>query len=90
MTFATIVGIIVNLLGMVVKVLMALAVVTFLYGLMRYVMDSGDDSKRSESQQYMLYGIIGLFVMVSMWGLVSLLTSTFIPGGGVAIPVINI
>lgn len=90
MKFADIVGIIVNLMGMAVNLLMAFALLVFLYGLMRYMMDAGDDSKREESRQYMVYGIIGLFVMVSMWGLVQVLTNTFIPGSAVGIPDLNI
>jgi hypothetical protein len=90
MTFASIIGIIIELLNMVVWLLMALALLTFLYGLMRYMMQAGDDGARAESRQYIVYGIIGLFVMVSMWGLVSVLTSTFVPGSAVGIPDLNI
>ncbi len=90
LTFAGIVDLAVYLLQFVVWILMALALLTFLYGLMRYMLSSGDDGARSESRQYIIYGILGLFVMVAMWGLVSVLTTTFIPGGDVVIPVLHV
>ncbi len=90
MKFSDIVFIVVKLLEVVVYALMSFALLVFLYGLTRYMLGAGDDSKREESRTYIIYGIIGLFVMVAMWGLVGVLTSTFIQTGGVGIPVLNV
>ena len=86
MTFKDMVLIVVNLLEKIVWLLMGLALLTFLYGLMRYMLGAAEESDRAESRQYIVYGIIGLFVMVSMWGLVGVLSETFLPGSGVGIP----
>lgn len=90
MKFIDIVRIFVNLLEVIVYALMSFSLLVFLYGLSRYMLGAGDDSKREESRTYIIYGIIGLFVMIAMWGLVGVLTSTFIPTGGVGIPVLNV
>jgi len=77
-----------------VKLLIALAVVVFLWGVFNFIRAS-DDSKKSEGKKLMLWGIIGLFVIVSIWGIVSILQNTFIPSGrttprNVVIPEIKI
>lgn len=54
-----------------------LAVVVFFWGVAIYIKNADDTAKRSEGRMYMLYGVIGLFVMVAVWGLVGILANTF-------------
>lgn len=58
-----------------IPILIGIAVVMFLFGLIRY-MTVTDDSKRKEAISVIVYGIVTLFVMVAMWGLVYLLSRT--------------
>ena len=67
----------------------ALAVLFFLWGVMKFIKDAADPKAREEGRQFMLYGIIGLFVMASVYGLVRILENTFqLPnsGGSVSAP----
>jgi uncharacterized protein YhhL (DUF1145 family) len=84
MNFAMLINNIIGVLANVLILILGLALLIFLYGLVGYIANSGDESKRKESVQYIIYGIFGIFVMVSVWGLVSLLAG-FI-GEGVGIP----
>ena len=59
-----------------VPFLIGLAVVVFIYGVLILMFSEGGE-KKEEGKQYMLWGIIGIFVMVSVWGLVAILTSSF-------------
>ncbi len=61
----------------IAKLLIGFAVVGFLYGVLQYVFSGGNEEKRTEGIKFMTYGIVGLFVMVSVWGLVTILTGTF-------------
>jgi uncharacterized membrane protein YidH (DUF202 family) len=63
-------------LNSVVPVLVGLAVVIFLFGVVKYIQAGDQAEKRDEGRQFMLYGIVALFVMVSIWGLVNVLSST--------------
>lgn len=56
--------------------ILAAAVVYFLWNVFGYVMSAGDPEARKEKQSGIIYGIIGIAVMVSIWGLVTFLTST--------------
>ena len=66
-----------DILDPVIGVLIAVAVVLFLYGVIKYIVSGDDETKRKEAKNYIIYGIVGLFVMVSVWGLVGILTGTF-------------
>ena len=61
----------------IIPLLFALALAAFIYGVVQYIINPNNSEKRGEGQQYMIWGIIGLFVMISVWGLVGVLSSTF-------------
>lgn len=65
-----------NILNAVVPVLIALGVVYFVWGVITYVIASDEEAKKS-GRNRIIYGIIGLAVIVAVWGLVRILTNTF-------------
>lgn len=66
-----------SLLRLVIPLLVGVALIMFIYGIIIYVINADSDDKRKEGTKSMLMGIIGLFVMISVWGLVKVLGSTF-------------
>jgi len=75
-----------NLFGYLVPILISLAVLWFFWGLVEYLRGGGEEKEKGK--QTMIYGVIALFVMVSVWGLVGLIGNTFgiQQGGGAIIP----
>ncbi len=65
-----------TIIAPIVPLLVGLAVLLFLYGVLTFTFSDGG-TKKEEGKQYMIWGIIGLFVMVSVWGLVAILQGTF-------------
>ena len=57
--------------------IIGIAVVAFLYGAVKYVGSAGDEQSRTEGRQFMTWGIIAIFVMVSVVGIVQILVNTF-------------
>jgi hypothetical protein len=49
----------------------------FIWGVVQYVINSDEEAKKAKGKEFMIWGIIGLTVMVSVWGLVNVLGSTF-------------
>lgn len=65
-----------SLLDTATKLILAAAVVFFLWNVFKFVMAAGDEEARAKGQQGIIYGIIGIAVMVSVYGLVTFLTSS--------------
>ncbi len=70
-----------NLLSLIIKLLFAAALAFFVFGVIKFVI-AGDADKKAEARHAMIQGIIGLFVIVSVWGLVGVIQSTFGIGAG--------
>jgi hypothetical protein len=66
-----------DILGIIVVVIVALAVIFFLWGLMLFILSAGDEEKRAKGKSVMVWGIIALVIMVAIWGIVNLLASVF-------------
>ena len=64
-----------QLLNAVVPVLIALGVVYFVWGVITYVIANEEEAKK-QGRNRMIMGIIGLAVIIGLWGLVKLLSNT--------------
>lgn len=72
-------GIIALINNVLVPLVFAIAFVVFIWGVFQYFIAGGaDEEKREAGKSLMLWGIIGFFVMASVWGLVNILKGTFI------------
>jgi len=62
----------------VIPLLFALAVVYFIWGVVQFViLGSGEEAKRTQGRQHMIWGVIALAVMIGIWGLVAILGGSF-------------
>ena len=65
-------------LNTLIPIMIAVGVVYFVWGVVQFViLGAGDEAKKTKGKQFMIWGIIALAVMVSVWGLVNILNSTF-------------
>jgi len=72
--------------NVLVPVLFAIAFIVFLWGAFQtFIIGATNDVAKEKGKDLMLWGLIGFFVMVSVWGLVNILTGTISFGnaGGV-------
>ena len=60
-----------------VYLIFGLAIVYFLAGVLKYVRSAGSEDDRRDGRNMMIYGVIAIAVMVSVWGLVNLVTTSF-------------
>ncbi|MBP9749430.1 MAG: hypothetical protein KBD21_01770 [Candidatus Pacebacteria bacterium] len=68
-------------IGAVIPALAGLALALFIWGGVVMLASQGSDESRKEGQTRMLWGLIALFVLVSVWGLVQLVQVFFGVGG---------
>ena len=82
MTFAQFVGsgstgIIGVLNTIVVPVIFSLAFLVFIWGVVsHFFLYGGNETKREEGRQFILWGVIGMVLLFSVWGIVNILLST--------------
>lgn len=71
-----------GLLKLAIPIVVGLAVLFFFWGVALYVFRAGDEKQAKEGKSIMIYGVIALFVMFSIWGIIK-----FIGGNlGIATP----
>lgn len=76
-TFKEIVtGKVIPIIDSAVALFATIAVVAFVFGLVRFIATAGDDKSRASGRAIMTWGLVALFVMVSVWGLVKIVYTT--------------
>ena len=62
-----------QLVGTLVPILITLALVVFFWGLVRYLWWGTSEPRIDEAKTLMKWGLITLFLMVSIWGIIALM-----------------
>jgi hypothetical protein len=73
-----------TLVDQAIPLLIGLGVLFFLWGLVKFVLAAGNEEAKEEGKRIMIWGIVALFVMVSVWGLVGILQNITGAGAGSA------
>lgn len=78
-----VVDLIALIMNRVVGIAIIIALFWFIWGLVGYIADSSDDAEkgRAKGRERMIMGTIAFFVIVSIWGLVRFLQTSFGLGG---------
>jgi len=66
------------ILNPIITFLFALALVYFFYGVFKFIANSGNDAGKKEGKSHMLWGVVGLAIMVSVYGLLNLVVGTIL------------
>ena len=72
---ASLLGAIASIIGALVPILVSLGLAVFLWGLVRYLWGAGGKAKIDDAKKLMKWGLITLFIMVSVWGIIDLMQS---------------
>ena len=69
-------GLINDLIGL----LSGIAFLVFIWGLVKFIYNAGSEEGRREGKNRMVWGIVGLFVLLSIWGIVSFFQESIFGG----------
>src|SRR3989338_2500755 len=69
-----------GLFSALLPILISLGVIYFIWGIVQYFIGDSEEAKKT-GRDRIIYGIVGLAVIVSIWGLVAILNQTLGLGG---------
>jgi hypothetical protein len=71
-----------RLINLLLPIVVALALLAFFWGLAQFIFAAGDEEAKKKGKQTMIWGVVALFIMVSVWGLVGFIGSALGIGQG--------
>ena len=72
-----------NIINPFILLLFAVALAVFFWGMTQFILGADDETKRSAGKQHMVWGVVGLFIMVGVFGIMAVLLRTF----GITLPI---
>lgn len=71
----------------IIPIITAIAALVFLWGVVTYIMSAGDEEKRKEARQFIIWGLVGFAIIVGIWGLINIAVNALgIETGGTITP----
>jgi hypothetical protein len=72
-----------GIINTLIKLGVGAGLLVFLWGLAMYVFKSSDPGSEKEGKNRMIWGLIALFVMMSVWGIVSVISYDLLGNGAI-------
>lgn len=84
--FSQFVCLFVDLIEITIPIIAGLALLTFFWGLVKFIWNAGDTGSHETGKQLMIWGTVALFVMVSVWALVRMVHGDLFGSTTIGIP----
>lgn len=65
------------ILNPIIVLLFAAALVVFLFGVFQMIAHTDSEEKRSEGRRHILWGLVGMLIMMSVFGIIHIILNTF-------------
>lgn len=73
-----------NIVNPTIALLFAVALLVFLWGLFEFISHTDDEGGREKGKQNIMWGLVGMAIMVSAFGIIGIILNTFgISGHGI-------
>jgi hypothetical protein len=82
-TFKTTVTYLVEILNILVPILIGCAFIVFFWGLSKFILNSSKPEKIKEGKEYMMWGILVLFILLTYKTIIGLVSSDLGFGSGI-------
>lgn len=77
MTTSKIIGaLITHIVQPLVKLMFIVAILVFVWGVVEMIMNASSEESRQKGTRHIMWGLIGLFVMLGVYGILNLLINT--------------
>lgn len=85
-TFSAVVNKMVDLLNTFVGLFIGFAVFFTAYAVFKYFIAGAEGANKADAVKMITWGIVGIMIMVSIWGVVSIVANTFFDEGDLTSP----
>jgi len=65
------------ILNPIIKLAFAIALLVFIWGIVQFIRSETADTKRADGLKKITYGLLGMFVMISAFGIIRLIMGIF-------------
>lgn len=76
-----------KIMSILLPVTFGLALVALFWGVAKYIFSAGDEKSQISGKNIMVGGVIGIFVISAIWGIVSFISLNFLGVDGTKLPV---
>jgi TRAP-type C4-dicarboxylate transport system permease small subunit len=66
-----------QIINPIILLLGAGAFIVFIWGVFEFILNAGNEDKRSEGKQAIMWGLIGLVIIFGAYGIINLALNTF-------------
>lgn len=73
-----VVAFVIGYIDLIIPVLLALALVLFMWSGVQYIRKSGESHGKGAEREALLWGVVALFVLFSVWGILRIVCTTLI------------
>lgn len=75
-TIADLVNVAISIIQSIIPILVSIALILFIWGIVKFILHAGSGNEREEAKDVMFWGLIALFVLFSIWGIIRVLQAT--------------
>jgi len=65
-----------NIINPLITLMMAVAIILFLWGVFEFVRNADSSEERKKGGLHIMYGVIGIFIMITAYGILNLVIGT--------------
>lgn len=65
-----------QIINPIILLLFVLALLYFIWGVTQYVIKADSDEQREQGKQHMIWGVVGMFIMVAVYGIIGIIKNT--------------
>jgi len=65
-----------QIINPLIVLLFSAALIYFILGVIEYVIKADSDEQRTQGREHMKWGMIGMFIMVAVYGIIALIKNT--------------
>lgn len=84
-TLRDLIALFIGIISPLITLLIGLSLLVFFWGLVRFIYKAGDEKSHEEGKKLMTWGLIALFIMVSIYGILRFFYNDIF-SGNLAVP----